>query len=77
MPLFLYCSFGVMHDGFLRVKLKDNEKRLRRFMKVSVIGDDDETSVWLSPIGWFNLGGTELTEERVVSIKVGKATKLY
>ena len=46
-------------------------------MKVSVIGDDDETSVWLSPIGWFNLGGTELTEERVVSIKVGKATKLY
>ncbi|XP_067945563.1 uncharacterized protein [Watersipora subatra] len=63
-------DFGVMHDGFVTVKLKDSKKRLRRYLKVAVSSHmNDEEWVRLSPICWFNLGGSELSLERLVSIK--------
>ena len=66
-------SFGVMNDGFVLVKLKDGKKRKSRYMKAAIIADNQKTShsVQISQITWFNLGGSELTTDKHISIKVG------
>ena len=69
---FTVFSFGVMNDGFVLVKLEDGKKRKSRHMKVAIIADNQKTShsVQISQITWFNLGGSELTTDKHVSIKV-------
>ena len=61
-----------MNDGFVLVKLEDGMKRKSRHMKVAIIADNQNTShpVQISQTTWFNLGGSELTTGKHISIKV-------
>ena len=62
-----------MNDGFVLVKLEDGKKRKSRYMKAAIIADNQNAShpVQISQITWFNLGGSELTTGKHISIKVG------
>ena len=66
-------SFGVMNDGFVLVKLEDGKKRKSRYMKAAIIANNQNKShpIQTSQITWFNLGGSELTTDKHISIKVG------